>query len=157
MIMSKRKFCATLLCLVMFLALIAVPSYGMTIQEGLKLIVKAEDNIIDAAYQNGFDILHMEIDTIRLGDSYTLTRTLNAGTGYEAYGVGVGITQLKIQILDSKKKVVAENSGEQPDVNFIVKADGDYDIVVSCDELNQSNSQDSDYYFFLALATQPKK
>lgn len=54
------------------------------------------------------------------------------------------------------KEAVAPSSGEQPDVRFTTEVDGDYDIGITCNQLNPNNAADSAYYFFLALAAQPK-
>ncbi|NPV81602.1 MAG: hypothetical protein HPY52_15295 [Firmicutes bacterium] len=128
----------------------ALPALASTPEQELAGILERAINVMDAMIKGGYTIEHIEFDSVKLGEVYSVPYNLYAGNLYKIIGIGGnGIADLDIHILDSDNNLLAADTlnDDVPEVDVSPKADGAFRIDTSFESLEPAHSP-SEYYYF---------
>ncbi|MGE5574475.1 MAG: hypothetical protein ACM3ZU_15915 [Bacteroidota bacterium] len=139
------------ICLAVCMAMATtLPVLASTPEQELAGILERAIKVMDAMIKNGYTIEHFELDSVKLGEVYSVPYKLYSGNQYKIVGIGgTGIGDLDVHIFDSSNSLVAADTlnDDVPEVDITANADGTIRIDTSFESLEAGYSSGEYYYF----------
>lgn len=128
----------------------SLPVLASTPEQELAGILERAIKVMDAMIKGGYTIEHIELDSVKLGEVYSVPYNLYAGNVYKIIGIGgTGIADLDMHVSDSNNNLLAADTlnDDVPEVDVSPKTDGSFRVDISFESLEPGASA-SEYYYF---------
>jgi len=137
---------------VAFIAVIAlaVSAYAVTTEEELEGLLGRIELLVATLNQQGYTIVHIEVDKLEKGQSYIASREFFTANDYVIAGIGgIGIGDLDVQLYDGKDNLIDEDNSDDnlPVVEVSPKFNGKYKVKVTPYSLEADADPEGEYFF----------
>ena len=137
----------------MIAAIMLAPSslvFAQDPKEELTGLLERIEALVTTLHQQGYIIVHIEVDKLREDQTYTASRKLFSANDYAIVGVGgIGISDLDLELYDENDNLVDKDESEDnlPVLEVSPKKDGKYYIKTKLYSLDENADADSEYFF----------
>jgi len=109
--------------------------------------------VVAAMNASGYNVVHIEVDKLRAGETASLTRHLYSTNRYAVYGVGARqVADLDLCVYNAGARLRCDTSPDNiPIVEFKPPFDRPYDIRTTLYELNDNTSSDQEHFYCWVL------
>ena len=146
--MKKIGYLACLVVGLMFL--VNAQSYAKDPDEEVSGLLQRIILLSAKMHQQGYTIVHIEVDKLEQGQKYMTSRRLFNDNHYKIAGIGgVGISDLDIKLYDSNNNLIDEDTSTDniPEVYVSPRWSGDFFIRTSFHSLSRGYPTNSEYFF----------